>query len=506
MTSSNPAGLRVLLTNLTLASRSGTETVTRDLALSLLRAGHRPMVYSPSLGSIADELRAASIPVADNIDDIRETPDVIHGHHVIQTAVAAARFPDVPALFVCHDFTAWHDTAPRLANVQTFVAISDGFRERLVVEEGVDPDRVHVVLNAVDTERFRPGPSLPSRPRRALAFAKNHGHVTAIQEACAARGVEVDVVGFAVDRLVDAPETLLRDYDLIFTSARSALEAMACLLPVIVCDGRGLAGLATSDRYPTWRRENFGLRVLSKPVTAEALLAEIDRYDPEDAAAVGRRVREEAGLDAWAGAYVTLYRRMIETFVRPEPVETVRATARHMQTWDLNLKNPHWLREQAALVATIQQLSSGLKALARDQPVTATDALSLGLTGFHDPEPWGAWSARPRSAVRFNLEPGAAPTRVTIVFAPFFSPSRVRYDVALAVNGRPLGRMDLDEAAWRAGEPFQRTFDIPDDAGVEGGDVSWLTFETERCVSPGAEGLLVDWRELGFGLVSLTFS
>jgi glycosyltransferase involved in cell wall biosynthesis len=504
MSASSPPGLRVLLTNITLAGRSGTETVTRDLALSLLRAGHRPMVYSPRLGPIAEELRAASIPVADDIGDIRETPDVIHGHHVVQTAAAAVRFPDVPVLFVCHDFNSWHDVPPKLPNVQAFVAISDGFRDRLVIEEGVDPARVHVVLNAVDTERFQAGPPLPPKPRRALAFVKNHGHLAAIQLACAARGVSVDAVGAAIDRLVDAPEALLHDYDLVFTSARSALEAMACLRPVIVCDGRGLAGLATTDLYPGWRRENFGLRVLSRPVTVVRLLAEIDRYDPDDAVAVGHRVREDAGLDSWAEAYVALYRQMIEGFAPATGDEASRATARHLQTWDPNQRNAHWLKERADLLDTIRQLSSALRALALGQLVTPAEAWSLGSTGFHQPEPWGAWSARRRCSVRFRLEPGVTPTQITVALLPFFTPSRPRYEVAVGVNGRALGRVDMDPAAWRDGEPVRQAFDLPDDLDLDDESGAWLTFETERCVSPQAEGLSADPRELGFALVSLT--
>jgi len=505
MTSPKGRGLRVLLTNLALTGRSGTETVTRDLALALLRIGHRPMVYSPRLGPIADELRAASIPVADDIDSIRETPDVIHGHHVIQTAVAAARFPETPALFVCHDFTAWHDAPPRLPNIQTFVAISDGFRDRLVVEEGVDPARVHVVLNAVDIERFQPGPPLPPKPRRALAFAKNQGHLGAIRQACAARGLVVDAVGLAAGRLVDAPEALLHDYDLVFTSALSALEAMACLRPVIVCDGRGLAGLATTDRYLAWRRENFGLRVLSRPVTVGTLLAEIDRYDPEDAIVLGGRVREEASLDRWVDSYVTVYRRMIETFAGAKPGQVNRATALHLQAWDPNLKNSAWLRERADLLDALQRLSLGVKALALGQEASVTEAWALGLSGFHEVEPWGVWSARRRCAARFRLEPGVAPTQVTITVVPHYMQSRPRYDVVIGMNGRPLGKIDLDQAVSPGGQVFRQTFDIPEDPGFEDESPSWLTFETERCISPKCDGRSDDSREFGFGLVSLTF-
>ena len=51
------AGLAILLTNQTLASRSGTEIYVRDLARGLAQRGHRPMVFTPTHGPIAEELR-----------------------------------------------------------------------------------------------------------------------------------------------------------------------------------------------------------------------------------------------------------------------------------------------------------------------------------------------------------------------------------------------------------------------------------------------------------------
>jgi hypothetical protein len=50
--------LRVLITNLTLASRTGTETYVRDLALGLLERGHTPIVYTTDPGDIAREIVA----------------------------------------------------------------------------------------------------------------------------------------------------------------------------------------------------------------------------------------------------------------------------------------------------------------------------------------------------------------------------------------------------------------------------------------------------------------
>ena len=51
-------GLTVLLTNIWLANRGGSEIVVRDFATGLLRRGHRPIVYSPELGEIAAEIRS----------------------------------------------------------------------------------------------------------------------------------------------------------------------------------------------------------------------------------------------------------------------------------------------------------------------------------------------------------------------------------------------------------------------------------------------------------------
>ena len=113
------APLTVLITNIVLSGRTGTEIVTRDLALGLQARGHRPIVYThQSAGEIADELRRAAIPVHDRIELIETPIDVIHGHHTSVAAVAVARFPDTPAIFLAHDALAWHDAAPIFPSIR----------------------------------------------------------------------------------------------------------------------------------------------------------------------------------------------------------------------------------------------------------------------------------------------------------------------------------------------------------------------------------------------------
>ena len=49
------SGMRILITNLKLEGRTGTELFVCDLARGLLEAGHRPVLYSPRLGKLAAE-------------------------------------------------------------------------------------------------------------------------------------------------------------------------------------------------------------------------------------------------------------------------------------------------------------------------------------------------------------------------------------------------------------------------------------------------------------------
>src|SRR5688500_1599792 len=77
--------ISVLLTNNALGVRGGSEMYVRDVALALLRRGHRPVAFSLVLGDVAAELRRATIPVVDDLTRLGEAPDVIHGHHHLET-------------------------------------------------------------------------------------------------------------------------------------------------------------------------------------------------------------------------------------------------------------------------------------------------------------------------------------------------------------------------------------------------------------------------------------
>ncbi|HEX8245085.1 MAG TPA: glycosyltransferase, partial [Longimicrobium sp.] len=333
-----PASLRVLITNRVLASRTGTELYVRDLAAALLARGHLPIVYSPLLGPVAAEVRAATVPVVDDLAQVGAAPDVIHGHHNLETLAALLAFPGVPAVALCHSWIGWPDVPLRHPRVLRYVPVDHTCRDRLVFEHGIPEERVHVALNAVDLERFPSRGPLPPRPRRALVFSNAAGgkgsHLAAIREACAEAGIALDVAGSASGRPLQRPEEVLGGYDLVFAKARAALEAMAVGAAVVLCDAVGAGPMVTTANLHALRPLNFGMRALREPPTRQALAREIARYDAADAAAVSRQVRGQAGQGALADELVALYREVVAEHRAGAPddlAEESRAAAAYLQ-------------------------------------------------------------------------------------------------------------------------------------------------------------------------------
>ncbi len=310
--------MRVLLTNTSLAHRTGSELYVAEVARALAARGWRPVLWSPFLGGLAAELAAEGLEVAGGLDALGEAPRLIHGQHHLETMTALLRFPGAPCVFVCHGALPWEEEPPRHPRIRRYVAVDAATRERIAAA-GVPDGRIRTVLNFVDLARFRPRAPLPPRPRRALAFGNTAAETTwlpAVRAACERAGIELDAAGLAAGRPAPRPEELLPAYDLVFAKGRAALEAMAVGTAVVLCDAAGAGPLVTAAEFDRLRPMNFGLRALVEPLDAETLGREIARYDPADAAAVSARVRQEASLDAAVEQLLAIYREALA-----EPVD-----------------------------------------------------------------------------------------------------------------------------------------------------------------------------------------
>jgi len=305
--------VRILITNIQLNHRTGTEIVVRDLEAALRRRGHEVCVYTESPGLLSDEIALSGGQVVASLDDVPFVPDVIHGHHSATATAAAVHFPATPLIFVCHSRNFWIDMARGVPSVHRYVAVDHSCRERLMAE-GVAAEAIDVITNAVDLERFVFRQAC-AEPRRAAIFgnnARDGGFVVPLRAACRQLGIELDEFGSGVGRTVHNPEEVLANYDLVFAKARCAIEAMAAGCAVIAVDQAGYGGLVTTADVDWMLDWNVGDRCLQRAHDVATIVADIGRIDPDDTARVTRRVRERCDVRRAAQAYEQLYRAAID--------------------------------------------------------------------------------------------------------------------------------------------------------------------------------------------------
>lgn len=370
----------ILFTNNALAARAGSETYVRDVALALLRRGHRPIAFSLVLGKIADELRRATVPVIDDLSRLGSPPDIIHGHHHLETLIAALTFPETPIVHFCHGWVPWEEMPLRHPSVARYVAVDEVCLDRLVHEEGIAPDRIDVLHNFVDLDRFTPRAPLPPAPQRALVYS-NHatadGYPRIIGAACAAAGIALDIVGEAHGNPTDSPETLLQDYDLVFAKGRAALEALTVGCAVILADAAGSGPFVTDANFDRLRSRNFGIRELQNPHDVAWYGREIAAYAACDAACVSARARASAGLESAVDRLLAIYAAAMAG--RREPTGASQAAARHLVRIARPLKDAYNVSILARNLARDLELARSERALAVDRLQSQLNAVEREL-------------------------------------------------------------------------------------------------------------------------------
>lgn len=282
---------RVLIANIAFGGRSGTEVVTEEIARSLSNRGRGVAVYSANLGTLASQLQADGIKVVDRIEDLPWIPDVVHSNHFIVAAFLKLALPCVPQIVFCHDATAWHDHPYNSPSIRKYAAVDLLCKARIEKALPYNNGNIVVVHNAVDLARFPIRPRLPDVPARGLILAKDREHVAAVKAACQKLDIRVSAIGPAFGDVVDNLGERLQDFDVVFASARMALESMAVGLAVVVVDGRGLGGLVSSENVMEWRDWNFGRHILKKAATDQNLVTELQNFDPNDAEKVRDAIR-----------------------------------------------------------------------------------------------------------------------------------------------------------------------------------------------------------------------
>ena len=352
---------RVLLVTIKLDRRTGTEVVCSETAHALRKRNHAVSIYVQQDGATADSLRADGFEVVTDLTALGSVPEVIQANQTYPLLEAVARFPDVPAISICHDATVWFSEPVDLPSIRRHVAVDFACRDRIANRFPHLADRIEILHNAVDLDAFQPRAPLPEQPERAVILAKHPGsYLDAVRAACAQRGLALSIVGPAAGNEVDNLPAFFRECDLVFASARSALEALAVGCAVIVLDGRGFAGLVTSETVSAWRQNNFGLRLLSQPASAELILAAIDRYGPAEAQLVSGFIREHSSLERYLDRLESMYRDVIaEGTAQPvDRDELIDHMGRSFRSIERALRVQEDLREQAYVRTGAEQFQA----------------------------------------------------------------------------------------------------------------------------------------------------
>jgi hypothetical protein len=249
------------------------------------------------------------VPVIDDLRLLKDPPDVIHGHHSVPTVEAIVRFPRVPVVNVCHAWAFGVEAPVSFPQVQFHVGVDEVCMERIAHSQGIDPSRIYLVPNGVDLKRIPARRRRPTRPQKAVAFGKA---TRCFLLALRRHGSSWKL---APGRPIAIPRRCWPNGP---GSPALQLEAVCAGCGRRLC-ARGVAGRATTENYKELRRNNFGLRCLTRPVSAANLRSEIESYDAGDAEALAGIAREDANIAKVIDQYLQLYRRSIED-MRLRPV------------------------------------------------------------------------------------------------------------------------------------------------------------------------------------------
>jgi len=94
--------------------------------------------------------------------------------------------------------------------------------------------------------------------------------------------------------------------------------------------------MVTTQNFASLRMLNFGVRTLSRPLTAKLVAEELHRYNTADAARVSALVRANCGLQPAMDRIIDLYERVLTEARQCPPIvsiESERAVARYLEDW-----------------------------------------------------------------------------------------------------------------------------------------------------------------------------
>ena len=190
--------MKILMTNNTLAERGGSESYLETVSSELRRLGHEVVFYSAECGRDGrSPATATGFEVLDDVADLPQDLDVIHGSTPTRSPGCASGYRAVPLVFATHSwFVSIEDPVAELG-AGAFVAFNELTRRRLaahVATRGSD-DRP---ADPAGAGLLRRRGSRPGRGRPAAGGPVSRRMTLSAgpaREGCAGLGLEFERIG-----------------------------------------------------------------------------------------------------------------------------------------------------------------------------------------------------------------------------------------------------------------------------------------------------------------------
>jgi hypothetical protein len=309
--------VNILITNIQLTVPGGTVSYVADLAPRLRSKGFNVEIFTYRIGMIGNDLKKAGINVVNNLNRLKNIPDIIHAHHNPTTMDVLIKFRDTPVIFFLHDKTSLFDRPLKNRRILKHVAVDFNCLDRFIKEGAIEKRYTKVIYNWVDTNKFRLRNHFPDKPQSALVFsnyATTENHYRIIAAACKRAGLPLHALGEGMGTAVKNPEDILGQYDLVFAKAKAAIEAIATGAGVIVCDYAGFGEMVSQLNITHLRRFNFGRKTLTRKWDVDLIITEINKFNCNENRLNALTIRNEASFEKTLEEITMLYRDVIGAY------------------------------------------------------------------------------------------------------------------------------------------------------------------------------------------------
>ncbi len=308
------------------------------------------------------------------------------------------------------------------------------------------------------------------------------------------------------------PAIVMNDCDLVFASALSAMEAMAMGRAVIVCDGRGVAGFCTPQRFNEWRAFNFGLFSFKWPPVVSQILHEIDLYDTNSANRVTQLLRSEGGLESQFDRLIALYDEILmeAKFATIDTASSRVAILKMMEAWSPTFGSLISYAQRRNNLLSVEHIEclrqGGLQRVRLGCPDSVLFSAKevrhwwSSSSGFSACEETGRWTDGPIAEFSFD-RPSHQAMRLDITYHIFMA-ENVREIVIFSFEID--GQLKSYRHDWGAQLP-EVYFELPPATATTAPEIK-VKITVNDLVSPQQLGISNDSRQLGLYLTVLTIT